>query len=117
MVFDEYAWQGMMQSYIGQQLTATLMARRAGDGQWVQFPDFGWTISSDKIDPVLEKVKKKAESDLSEKEIKEKQIWASKDIYYYFAMALMVLILWDAVLLATGHVKRSRKKKSDDEQQ
>ena len=79
--------------------------------------DYVHMTSSDKIDPVLEKVKKKAESDLSEKEIKEKQIWASKDIYYYFAMALMVLILWDAVLLATGHVKRNRKKKSDDEQQ
>lgn len=53
MIFDEYAWQGMMQSYTGQQLTATLMARRTGDGQWVQFPDFGWTISSDKIDPFI----------------------------------------------------------------
>ncbi len=74
--------------------------------------------STDKIDHVLEKVKRKAEESQNEKEIKEKQIMASKDTYYYFALALLILILWDGVLFATGHVKRKRKKeKNDDKQQ
>ena len=79
--------------------------------------DYVHMTSTDKIDPIIDKVKKKADEDLSEKEIKEKRISASKDTYYYFAAALLILILWDGVLYATGHVKRNRKKEVNDDKE
>ena len=77
--------------------------------------DYVHMTSSDKIDPVIEKAKKKADEVMTEKEIMEKRISASKDTYYYFALAFIILLLWDGILFAAGYVKRAGKKEINDE--
>ncbi len=53
VIFDEQMWHSLMRSYNGKELRLSVASRNADDGQWTQYPDFGWTISPDSIDPFV----------------------------------------------------------------
>ena len=53
LIFDEYLWRMLTRTSVGKQVHVTLTARRKSDNQWIQYPDFSWTISPDSIDAFI----------------------------------------------------------------
>lgn len=53
VIFDTDSWHEMLCQHQGEHLQITVTARQSADAQWVQFPPFSWTISTDSIDSYL----------------------------------------------------------------
>lgn len=53
IIFDGFGWKGLMRKHLGKSLKISVTARREKDGQWIQYPDFTWSISRDSIDSFI----------------------------------------------------------------